>query len=257
MHLLKFNSKNPHLRKAAKRYGSFMKYIVILISLFYFSFDSACQVLINYSMSDCDNNSYPEYTRNRIVSKKLSNDTLKLSIGFTANCCLSPKPVINHINDTLYIEIESVSKMYCACECCFEANFIIKDKFDTALVVVYKKKDRIIKDKEFQDSLTYQVLSYSNNKFLFPTMEEINSHQISNKLNDNGYRIGLWRIEKNNLIIADIYYSENTIDKQIIEWSVIYDSKGLIKEICSYNLDPNKTICAKKIDYDKLMNNKP
>jgi hypothetical protein len=208
-------------------------------------------------MSDCDNNSFPEYIRNRIVSKELNNDTLKLSIGFTVNCCLSPKPVINHINDTLYIEIENVSKMYCACECCFELNFILKDKFDSALVVVYKKKETIIKDKEFQDSMTYQVLSYSNNKFLFPTMEEINSHQISNKLNEFGCRIGLWRIENDNLIIADIYYSETATDKQIIEWSVLYDSKGLINEICSYNVNQNTTICADKKEYDKLMNNKP
>ncbi len=234
-----------------------MKYIVIIISLVYFSFDSICQELINYSMSDCDNNSFPEYIRNRIVSKELSNDTLKLSIGFTANCCLSPKPVINHFNDTLYIEIENVSKMYCACECCFELNFTIKDKFDSALVVVYKKKETIIKDKEFQDSMTYQVLSYSKNKFLFPTMEEINRHEIDNKLNEFGCRIGLWRIEKNNILYADIYYTENATDKPIIEWSVIYDSKGLIKEICSHNEDPNLTICAKKIDYDKLMINKP
>lgn len=234
-----------------------MKFILIILSVVYFSFDSICQELINYSMSDCDNNSFPEYIRNRIVSKELGNDTLKLSIGFTANCCLSPKPVINHVNDTLYIEIENVSKMYCACECCFELNFVIKDEFDSSFVVVYKKMETVFKDTTFQYLMTYQVLLYSNNKFLFPSMEEINKHQIGNTLNDKGCRTGLWRIEKDNLIIADVYYSENTIDKQIIEWSVIYDSKGLIKEICSHNEDPNLTICAKKTDYDKLMNNKP
>jgi hypothetical protein len=229
-----------------------MKKITSFIFLISISFTFLGQELVGFKLSDCNNNSYPEYIRNRIVSKKLVNDTLRLSIGFSENCCFSPQPIVNLKNDTLYIEINNLSNMLCGCDCCFELEMSITNIQDTSVFVVYKKNETVLKDKEFQDSMTYQELIFSNNKFVFPTMTEIKSHTPNNITNENGIKIGFWRIWKDNVITADVYFSEKVVDHVQIEWSMNYYPNGQI-EICSYNVNQKKAVCIFKEEYDKLM----
>ena len=229
-----------------------MKKIAIIIFFTLISFTILCQKLVGFKLSDCHNNSYPEYIRNRIVSKKLENDTLKLSIGFSENCCFSPQPIVNLKKDTLYIEIDNISNRLCGCECCFKLEMSITNIQDTSIFVVYKKNVTILKDKEFQDSMTFQELTFSNNQFEFPTMNEFKSYTPNNVTNETGIKIGLWRIWKDNVISKDVYYSENIIDQGRVEWSMNYYPNGQI-EICIYNENPKKTVCIFKEEYDKLM----
>ena len=74
--------------------------------------------------SDCMEQYYLRQVQDRIISRELSGDTLELSIGFGAYCCLEFNGVASGKNDTLYLDILQ-NDGECMCYCYYEAHFFV------------------------------------------------------------------------------------------------------------------------------------
>lgn len=193
-----------------------MKYILYLFILFS-SFYCSAQELINSKLSDCEPNAYPELIKQRVSRKELFNDTLLLSIGFKANCCIDPEPKTVFENDTLFIFKNNVSTEWCACDCCFELDFQITGILDTNFTV-------IVDGIEFIPSVSSRVK--------LPDEYHFDRDTPVNQGNADNLKIGLWRTYYDNSkkVKTEEYFSEEW-DEPIRVWFKTYDKKGNLTSI--------------------------
>lgn len=177
---------------------------------------SNAQELASYKLSDCDSDSYVELMRRRIVSKEIKGDTLTLKLGFTENCCLSPKPTIQSSNDTLFLSMENVSDLYCACDCCFEMETIVLNVKDTNFVLMWGEYE--VKTQSKYPKLPHEYI--------------IDENTPINKLNSDSLKVGLWnKYVESSGRKYEIFYDLNPTEKAIILWTRVYDKNGKLLEI--------------------------
>lgn len=113
---------------------------VVLISFLLIALTGFSQRIVDFQTSECERDSYPEFIhRNRLIHKKLHNDTLILQVGIVRNCSFSPEIDFNFNEDMLFLKVRNKSNDYAACNCCYEltirvvgiadTNFTLGEKF--------------------------------------------------------------------------------------------------------------------------------
>lgn len=218
------------------------KYILNIVLIMPVGLSSA-QDLIDSRLSDCDINSFPELVKHRVSKKELLDDTLFLSIGFSANCCIEPKPLIEYSNDTLYITKNNVSNEWCACDCCFELDLQLSGFRDTNFVV-------IVDSREFKSSASPHVK--------LPDEYRFNRKTPINQGNRDNLKIGLWRTyyENSNKIKSEEYFSEDWEDP-IRVWYKTYDQKGKLTSVGIRTSPTGDMIVLEPKMYYRILNSKP
>lgn len=192
-----------------------MKYIVNIVFILICAVSSA-QEVVTYKLSECDSDSYVELVRRRIVSKTVKEDTLILKLGFIENCCLSPKPSIKKSNDSLFLSMQNVSELFCACDCCFEMEIKVSNIRDTNFVLMWDK---------------YAVKTQSKYPKL-PHEYQFDENTPINKLNIDSLKIGLWHeYRESSGRKYEIYYDLNPTERSVALWTRVYDKNGELIEI--------------------------
>jgi len=170
-----------------------MKKVTVLFLLLSISLNSVSQTIVKKHLSACDRNSIPHYLRNRIVSKRMSYDTLYLTIGFTGNCSIQLQPKLTGTNDTLFLELTNVSEIYAMCDCCFEVELTVTGVPDTNFVLIYPHHYSFFDKNMIEiDTVLNEILSEQSNKFIFPLEAEFRNVNTFNQLTPEGLRTGLW-----------------------------------------------------------------
>lgn len=191
-------------------------------------------------MSDCARNSYPEFIhRNRLIHKELKNDTLTLQVGIVRNCSFLPIVDLNFDEDTLVLKISNTSCDYAACDCCYElelrivgipdTNFTLGEKFLNNELVDYTNFDDFV-HQEFSEWTEFEEFRYFHNKFIFPTLEEVEAITEYNQFNADSLKIGMWieysRRYLNNY--SKVFYFIDDLGKSHAKWSIDYNEKNEI-----------------------------
>lgn len=224
---------------------SVMKHTSLLLLLFCFSLNGLSQTIVKKHLSSCDKNAIPDYLKNRITDKQLSNDTLYLTVGFTGNCSMSLRPTLTASNDTLFLALTNISDMRAMCDCCYELELTVVDVPNKDFVLVYPHKywffDR--NTGEEKDSLLNEVLTEQPNKFIFPLEEEFNNIKSHNQFTPEGLKTGLWykydttrvRLRKVITLKHAIFFSPPKAGKSEALWSVHFKDDGTISGVSVYN----------------------
>ena len=232
---------------AAKRYGTFMK-IVLIILIIALKGTCSAQNIVGVELSSCDKNSYPEYMHHqRLISKGIINDTLFLRIGLVRNCEFVPEINCVKNGDSLVFSVQNVSDMYAGCICCYEIDLKITGIIDT----------------NFTSYIGKTELKKLGNKYIFPSLTEIESHQEINKLNADGLEVGIWNIYDPESIFlkAKFYYFIDESGKSRSKWRISYNKDGQISEVCALTSIDSEGIsnvtCASREQYLRLKINVP
>lgn len=209
-------------------------------------------------LSSCDNKSYPEFIRNRLISKEIKNDTLFLNLGLVLNCCPSVNPKLKYRNDTLFIEIIDDSEIWCACECCYELQMKVTGIPDTNFTLIQPIEMSDFVDNQIVDWTEYRELKQYESKYIFPSSDRINAIVDFNQFDSLGRKIGVWNIlyDNSQKVKYRFNYFIDANGKSQIEWSVTYNEEGIIIEICA-RTEANEITCADKIDYDIITSDNP
>ncbi|MCH2225733.1 MAG: hypothetical protein MK066_13260 [Crocinitomicaceae bacterium] len=234
-----------------------MKYCLYILFLV-LSGGSTAQEVVETSLSSCDNKSYPEYIRNRLIEKEVKDDTLFLNVGLVLNCCPSPTPKLTYRNDSLFLEIIDNSEIWCACECCFELQIKATGIADTNFTLIHQFEMSDFADNGFIDWTEYHELKQYRNKYIFPSQEKINEAVDINQKDSLGRKIGTWYIlyDNSNKVKYRVNYVIDENGESKADWSVRYSEEGIMTEICA-KTGVNEVTCADKYDYDKIMIDKP
>lgn len=227
-----------------------MKILVVLVSIFLVSVVYT-QEVINFDVSSCSEKSYPEFIRNRVISKELNSDTLTLRVGLVLNCCIDPDLILTYKDDSLYIEITNVATSICMCECCFELEIKATGIPNTNFQVIYKKEEWKFIDDRIPTYYSYYPLTEHSSKYAFPTPTELENYKDysgkMNQLTNDGQKFGFWNIKTEK----SYYFAHYILDKDgksQSEWSATYDINGELKMVCgSDGLD--EYLCAERMDY--------
>ncbi len=177
--------------------------------------------LVNINFTDCDNGTDPVKMIDRLTEKRISGDTLFLSLCYSDNCTYGNrwKPVLQYSDDTLYIFREyqiilnpdGSVEPGTECNCCFSADIAIKGIADTSFVTNFKygKKDNIlyITDEKYET---------------FPETFEIVNGDTINRTNKYGHMEGYWKtFDEKGLIKSRTLWKQKTIwisEPVIQEW---------------------------------------
>jgi hypothetical protein len=206
------------------------------ILFFLLSIASYAQEVISYKLSECDSYSNVDLVRRRIVSKVINNDTLTLRIGFVENCCLYPKPETSRSNDTLFLSMENVSDVHCACDCCFEMDIKVFNTSDTNFVLMWG-------DYELNQQSKYPKL---------PHEYHIDENTPINKLNGDSLKIGLWyEYRESTGRKCETYYDLNPNEKSNPLWTRVYDQNGGLIEIAIRQGESGDLIIFEPYDYSR------
>lgn len=217
------------------------------------------QNVVGINMSNCDSNSDPEYMyTNRLISKSIVNDTLHLELGLVRNCAFKPSVELNSSADSLIIEIKNVSEMWMGCICCFEMTVMAVGVKDTSFTLIQKYLFEDFTKEGFIEYEAYsEVKSYSN-KFIFPSLAEIESATPDNQMVNDSLKIGAWHIMDtvSNVLKAKALFFIDGDGKSRTKWYATYDKKGEITEVCAFTgIDSegySNVTCATKEQYLKL-----
>lgn len=185
---------------------------LLFILLFPFGLFSQTVELVNESMSECNESIEPELILNHIQSKEIINDILYLSVGHKENCCFKPETTITFRNDTLFVNQENISGMWCGCECCFSQNFVITGVEDTCFTTVYNKK----------------VIKISSlGRIKLPDEYIFNEPIWFNQGNIHNEKIGMWKYYfKNTNIVKSIRYYSEEWERPYLQWYIEYNKNG-------------------------------
>lgn len=218
-----------------------MKYFIIYIWSICLFGVSYTQELLEHHLSDCDINSFAELVKNRVSKIKLEDDTLSITLGFSANCCIELDPIIKFKSDTLYVSKNNVSNNFCMCNCCFEMDLKLNGITDTNIVV-------IVDNEEFKFSNSPNIKL--PDEYIFDSKTPIN------RGNKNNLKIGLWRTyyENSKKIKIEEYFSEEWEDP-IRVWFKTYDDKGKLTSIGIRTTPTGNMIILEPTTYYRLLNN--
>lgn len=219
-----------------------MRYIVVFV-LLTLTNGSTAQKVEQVILSACDENSILEYMyRNRLISRKISNDTLCLHLGIVRDCGLIPKIDCLQTGDTLSLFIQNDSDSWTACFCCYELDVQLSGVLDT----------------NFTLTIDGSVAKQVRNKYFFPAPQEIEAAQPENKLDPEGRKTGVWRInyEAGNQMKVKAYYFIDEYGVSRVGWSVRYDENGKLTEISKLTyIDENRIghlIIARGEEYERM-----
>jgi hypothetical protein len=222
-----------------------------------FAIHSLSQEVINSSLSSCSNKSYPEYIRDRLIHKKVKEDTLFLKVGLVLNCCLTPNVELSLRNDTLFLKVTNASDISCTCDCCFELNVNAIGVPDTNFTLIHQFETLDISKEGFENRIESRELRRFKSKYILPRLEEINSITELNQVDSIGRKLGGWEILYENSEKVKYrfkhYIDENGESRA--EWSVRYDKEGNIQEVCGIK-GSDELRCADKYSYDRFFNYK-
>lgn len=185
--------------------------------MFFSSWVCYSQQLLDAQLSACEKGGFPEFLKSRISKRLVSGDTLVLTIGFSANCCIDPGPKIELKNDTLFINKGNRSHDHCACDCCFELELTILEVRDTNFVVYVDGR----------------LFEYSSHPYIkLPDDYRFDDTSMHNRRGENNLKIGLWRTyyPETNTLIFEEYYSEESLSQEQ-KWYKKYDETGKLIEV--------------------------
>lgn len=240
-----------------------MKYTIIILSLLSLSI-SLAQDVVGISLSNCDSKSDPFYIyRNRLISKKIENDTLSLQIGVVRNCSFEPKIELSQKGDSLIIEIDNISEMWMGCECCYEMNIKAIGVKDTSFLLIHKYTSSDFTKEGLKEWDLYSKMISNQNKYIFPSITEIELLPPNNNFNQDSLKIGPWHIYdiETKKLKAKAYYFINEEGASKTLWYARFNDKGELVEVCGnagIDSDGNSfTTCVDKEEYLKLNFNEP
>jgi len=225
---------------------------------------SFAQDVVSVGISDCDSKSDPFYIyRNRLISKEINNDTLSLQIGVVRNCSFEPKIALTQKGDSLIIEIDNISEMWMGCECCYEMNIKAIGVKDTNFVLVHKYTASDFTKEGFKEWDAYSKMISNQNKYIFPSITEIEQLEAKNCYNADSLKVGPWHIydkATKRLIAKALFYIDDKGKSKAL-WSAIFNANGELIEICGNrgaDSDGNSyETCATREQYMKLNINEP
>jgi len=185
-------------------------------------------------------NSMPEFIhQNRLIKKEIFNDTLNLRIGIVRNCAIEPEVNYSINGDSLFLSIENISTIWEGCVCCFELEIKIAE----------------IKDTNFITFIENEQIRKQNNKYIFPSLSQIESNGPINQVNSDGQKIGLWYYYSDDSIrvTSKSYYFIDDAGISRYKWEVVFDEEGQIDTICAFTGVDNEGIsnvtCIRKDQY--------
>lgn len=228
----------------------------LFISFFLiFSFSAFAQQVVKTSVSACDHRSDPYFMyQNRLISKEIINDTLNLQIGIVRNCEFFPEIKVEYNSDSLVLDIQNSSELYAACECCFEMNIQLVGIPDTnfTLYNVFEATD-FNKSDGFIEWTEIRKMRYHQSKYVLPTPEQIKNFAAKNKLNENGLKVGPWEIVGESGRKYKAFFAIDDSGRSRAKWSIAYDEKGELTEVCGKQDDSNESTCADAYEYKKFL----
>ncbi len=223
--------------------------IVILVVLI--SHVSFGQELVDYNLSSCEERSYPEYIRSRVIYKNIENDTLGLRLGLVLNCCIDPAISLSFRNDSLFVQIDNIANSICACECCFEIEITATGFEDIPFEIIYKKPEFNFNSDDFETIYVDYTLEMSSRKYIFPNPEEVIAYKAYNgrfnQLTEDSLKFGLWENSKDSLNYLTFHYI-NDLGVSKMEWGARFNKDGLLLDICGRN-GFNELTCASRREY--------
>ena len=235
-----------------------MKHLIILLFLLSFSISFA-QDVVGISFGACDAKTDPFFVySNRLISKKIENDTLTLQIGVVRNCSFEPKIALTQKGDSLMIEIDNISEIRMGCECCYEMNIKAIGIKDTSFTLIHKFTVSDFTKEGVKKRDVYSKLTRSQNKYIFPTISEIEQAMPNNKLTQDSLKIGSWHIydEQTKKLKAKAFYVINEKGESTTLWHASLNEKGELVQICAnagVNSQGNSIMsCASKEEYLEL-----
>jgi hypothetical protein len=187
----------------------------------------------------------------RIVSKTVHNDTLDLTIGFSANCCIEIRPAIQYANDTLFLynkpkEADSMGfleEVICMCDCCFEFKMQISGISDTSFVLLYGSEE----------------LKTSSDKYrTFPVRFNIHQGDTINLIDKYGFRQGVWRIynQGTNTIQKEIFYKTTFYEEDNYLWIKTYRPNGTLEKYTEVDPKTGRRTSYNSSEYKALQKEK-
>lgn len=217
------------------------KYSISFLFVFLLNFIFSQEIVFS-GLSDCDVNVFPAFVRERIVERHIIDDTLNMTIGFKANCCIETNPSALLSNDTLYLSTNNVSSDWCMCDCCFEMDLRISGISDTNFILN-------VDGKVFLTHLSYRIML--PDEYIFDEQTPIN------RGNQNNLAIGLWRTfyENSKQIKFEEYYSEEW-DEPIRVWYKSYDINGNLTSIGIRTRPNGPMMVLEPLEYFRILNYK-
>lgn len=239
------------------------KSLLILLSFLSFS-KSFAQDVVGISLSACDAKTDPLFVySNRLISKQIENDTLTLQIGVVRNCSFEPKIALIQKGDSLMIEIDNISENRMGCECCYEMNIKAIGIKDTSFALIHKFTVSDFTKEGVQNRYAYSKMTCRQNKYIFPSISEIELAPPNNNFTQDSMKIGPWHIydEQTKKLKAKAYYVIDEQGESITLWSASFNEKGKLVQICAnagVNSQGNPILtCVSKEGYLDLYMNKP
>lgn len=203
------------------------------------------QTIVDFSMSDCDRGSYPQFTKNRLLVKEYHNDTLFLKLGMVFNYGVEPIPAVELSSDSLFIAFNDTSTSYTICDCCFELDFTLTEIPDTHFVIFYGLSRTSFND----EALYYREVGRVKNKYIFPSyyeIEEALNEKNPNQRNGNGEKIGIWIESSSSDANSPFWISSYELDENNhskLVWRVHFsaDPYARIEEVVTRSSPQNLT----------------
>lgn len=207
-----------------------LKYAV-LMSFLLVGFAAFSQRIVDIQTSACERDSYPNFIhRNRLILKELKNDTLILRVGIVRNCSFSPNITLGSKEDTLILDIDNESYDRASCDCCYEINLQITGMVDTNFFLAQKFILGDLIGDESKESVHFEEFKYYQNKFIFPTLEEVDNITEYNQLIADSLKIGWWRIASplNSGNYRKAFYYIDESGKSRAKWHIDYNENDEI-----------------------------
>jgi hypothetical protein len=195
-----------------------------ILSLLYFLSFTYCfsQELLSSKLLPCNETIGQDLYNRRIISQKLSHDTLFLEVGFVHNCAAILKSELKVNNNSLFLNLENVSEAYEACNCCYTMLFTIIDVPNSSY-------------KLFIDSTEYKL---SKSKYIDFPPREISKKLLKNETNAEGKKIGYWKIKTQHGFTIS-YYGDGSAYNNRSLWKKEYKTKNELVSVSILRIRPD------------------
>lgn len=235
--------------------------LIINIFIVLFASTTYSQEVLDVSMSSCNKDVVSEYVKNRLIYKTSLGDTTIFSVGLVQNCGIHPKFDLIESNDTVYFSIKNTSDIRDACDCCFEFTIKALGIKDTNFVLVYSYPDFTIGKEDFIEQTEYEILKIHTNKYVFPSLDEINDSSKTNQWNTDSLKIGIWNIyyDSTSILMRKSFYYVDSEGQERLKWFVNYSVEGEIVGVWTSYRKDGKSIGTylRREEYLEMIKNDP
>ena len=222
---------------------------------------SFCQKVVDYNMSSCDKSVDTDYLKNRLVNLERIADTTVIKIGLVENCELIPQFNLSLSQDTLYISITNTSDLFAACSCCFEFEIKAVGIEDTNFTLIHKYQTTEVADYGFREVEKEEVLEIDDNKFIFPSLTELNPISEHNQFTSDSSKVGIWYkyFDESDKVEQKSFYYIDEEGNSKPKWFVTFNEQNEILKVC---VSVKKGIltyndCVTGEEYLQMMKNEP